>query len=254
MHKDIQPILEGWGYKPNELSVRKITGADGKAKIQLRLDLGLLQMEWSGRPDGAMPHGKESLLDYYESIADEHMEKYGSTEGFKLNSEDCVKLQMETLQYYHRRISFLDLEEYERAKEDAEHNLQVMDLVRDYAENEQDRLAVDQYRPFVIMHRVRAEALIALGKKDHLQAIKVIRQGLDEIEEFFRDYGRDDLVEESGELKFLRDWSEEISRTRPLGRRERLQRDLQAAIEQEDYEQAAQIRDEITDLELDEES
>lgn len=254
MHRDIQPVLEGWDYRPNELSVRKITGADGKTKIQLRLDLGLLQMEWRGRPDGTIPHGKESLLLYYKSIREEHMEKYGSTEGFKLNSEDCVRLQMETLQYYHRRISFLEIEEYERAKEDAEHNLQVMDLVRDYAENEHDRMAVDQYRPFVIMHRVRAEALIALGKKDHIQAIRTIRQGVDEIEQFFRDYGRDDLEEDSGELRFLRDWSEEISRTRPLGPRERLQRDLQVAVEQEDYEQAAQIRDEMVKLDLGKES
>ena len=33
----------------------------------MRIDLGLLQMELDGRPDGQRPHGFESLLDYYEA-------------------------------------------------------------------------------------------------------------------------------------------------------------------------------------------
>ena len=36
---------------------RKIVGEDGKEKLQVRLDLGLLQMELNGRPDGERPHG-----------------------------------------------------------------------------------------------------------------------------------------------------------------------------------------------------
>lgn len=159
-----------------------------------------------------------------------------------------MKLQMETLQYYHRRISFLELEEYERAKEDADHNLRVMDLVRDHAEDERDKFTLNQYRPFVIMHRVRAEALIALRKKDYEQALHVIRNGIEEIEQFFREYEREDLIEESGEVRFLRDWFDEISRTRPVGPREQLQRELEKAIELEDYELAAMIRDQIRQL------
>jgi tetratricopeptide (TPR) repeat protein len=240
--------MEGWDYKPNELSVRKVMGIDGKVKIQLRVDLGLLQMEWAGRPDGKTPYGKESLLHYYLPLIEEHERKYGSTENFKLNTEDCVKLQMEALQYYHRRICFLELEEYERAKEDAEHNLKIMDLVKHYAEDDRDKLALNQYRPFVTMHRVRAEALIALRKKDYEQAIRTIREGIEEIEQFFRDYEREDLIEESVEIRFLRDWSDEISQSRPLGLREQLQQELQLAVDREDYELAARIRDRIRQM------
>src|SRR5262249_54068777 len=65
--KDIGPLLKGWDYEPGTINVRKINGADGAPKLQMRLDLGLLQMELTGRPDGAKPHGYDSLLDYFES-------------------------------------------------------------------------------------------------------------------------------------------------------------------------------------------
>src|SRR5690349_19467383 len=64
--KDIIPMLKGWDYEPGTINVRKINGLDGKQKIQMRLDLGLLQMEVTGRPAGAHPQGYESLLDYHE--------------------------------------------------------------------------------------------------------------------------------------------------------------------------------------------
>jgi hypothetical protein len=43
--EDISPILQHWPYHPNNINVRLIEGADGKKKIQMRLDLGILQME-----------------------------------------------------------------------------------------------------------------------------------------------------------------------------------------------------------------
>src|SRR5437773_1196014 len=70
--KDILPMLKGWDYEPGTINVRKINGLDGRQKIQMRLDLGLLQMELNGRPDGATPHGYDSLLDYHEEQLREH--------------------------------------------------------------------------------------------------------------------------------------------------------------------------------------
>ena len=49
---DLRPILGGWEYEPGQIMVRKIVGLDGAVKIQMRLDLGVLQMESTGRPDG----------------------------------------------------------------------------------------------------------------------------------------------------------------------------------------------------------
>ena len=71
-NKDITFILKGWDYEPGTINVRKVHGTDGAPKLQMRMPLGLLQMEITGRPDGQRPHGHESLLDYFETQLKEH--------------------------------------------------------------------------------------------------------------------------------------------------------------------------------------
>ena len=55
MSLDIRPILAGWEFDPDRVQVRMIAGEDGSEKIQMRIDLGLMQMEIAGRPDGQRP-------------------------------------------------------------------------------------------------------------------------------------------------------------------------------------------------------
>jgi hypothetical protein len=62
MSLDLNTILKDWPYESGTVKVRKITGLDGREKLQLRVDLGVLQMEITGRPDGRRPHNCESLL------------------------------------------------------------------------------------------------------------------------------------------------------------------------------------------------
>src|SRR5277367_6574141 len=97
--KDITPMLRGWDYEPGTINVRKISGLDGSPKLQMRVDLGLLQMEMTGRPDGARPHGCESLLDYYEAALDEHKVRNGTELGFHLTAEQCQELREESVMY-----------------------------------------------------------------------------------------------------------------------------------------------------------
>jgi len=246
MNLDISHILEGWDYKgPQEIVVRKITGTDGKEKIQMRLDLGLFQMEWTGRPDGNKPYGKVSLLDHYKAVLEEQQEKYGTDAQFSLTHEDCEKLQNESIQYYHRRISFFELEAFEEAGRDAEHNLEIMDLIRTHAMDENDKLSFEQFRPFVIMHRTRAHGLLSAERKDLNETQRYIEQGIREIEDFYKSYDREDLLEESQELKLLREWAEQIDDERPRSPIEQLQEDLDEAVENEEFERAAQLRDEL---------
>ena len=55
MNFDISHLLDHWDYQPGQVVVRRLVGKDGQEKIQLRLDLGLLQMNAQGRPDGKKP-------------------------------------------------------------------------------------------------------------------------------------------------------------------------------------------------------
>ena len=51
MNFDISHLLEQWDYQPGQVVVRRVTGKDGKEKIQLRVDLGILGMTF-GEGDG----------------------------------------------------------------------------------------------------------------------------------------------------------------------------------------------------------
>jgi len=71
MSFDLSELLSDWPYEPGQLQVRKITGSDGREKLQLRLDMGVLQMEMKGRPDGQEPHGFESEFAHQQNRAKE---------------------------------------------------------------------------------------------------------------------------------------------------------------------------------------
>lgn len=248
MDKDISTVLEGWEYRPNEISVRRVVGVDGRTKIQMRLELGLLQMEIAGHPNGQRPHGKESWLEHYLSVIADYRTRHSSDEGFRLDREDCAKLAQEATQYYYRYLSLMVLEEYDGVARDTARNLSVLDLVGQYAEDEQDKLSLDQYRPYIIMMNTRARASICLQRKDYEDAMRIIEDGIQNIETFFGQHHRPEMSEQSDELTFLRNWAEEVEQHRPLSLKERLQRRLTEAVASENFEQAAQLRDMIQKL------
>ena len=248
MSKDIQPLLDGWPYDSGKLCVRRIKGEDGREKIQLRIEMGILQMDVLGRPDGQRPNGYESLLHYYKARAQETRLPQSKNGKFILDTEACLSLQMEALQYYHRRISFLEIGDYSNAKKDAQRNLSLFDFVKEYAEDEEDRLAMEHYRPFVIGHRVRAEVLLELENGNYDQALRNIQTGIGEIQRFFQEFDRPDLVEESEEILFLKEWAEEIRKDKPRSLSQDLHEQLKDAVATEDFERAAELRDQILAL------
>ena len=95
---DISPILKSWEYDlRQEMMVRRIRGKDHRMKIQMRLDLGILQMEEEGRPDGKRPHGKDSLLEYFETVTTKMKKKYGSNADFSLDRDDLYDERLQKL-------------------------------------------------------------------------------------------------------------------------------------------------------------
>ena len=64
------------------------------------------------RPDGARPHGCESLLEYYEGMLAEHKELNGTELGFHLTRPQCESLRHEAAMYYQRYLSLFVLGEY----------------------------------------------------------------------------------------------------------------------------------------------
>ena len=64
----IDELLDSWPYEAESLNVRMAKGADGRDIIQMRIDMGMLQLETTGRPDGSRPHGTTS---YQEHLLEE---------------------------------------------------------------------------------------------------------------------------------------------------------------------------------------
>jgi protein-arginine kinase activator protein McsA len=70
-----------------------------------------------------------------------------------------------------------------------------------------------------------------------------VEEGLEEIRHFYREHDRQDLMEASGELQSLEMWLQEIQNRRPLTAREKLESALNEAVRNENYEEAARVRD-----------
>jgi len=249
MSFDISGILDQWDYEPGKVVVRKFKAKDGTEKLQLRVDLGLLQMNAHGRPDGKHPFGKASLLEHYESQLERSKEENeGDDKAFQLKPEDISKLQQEAIQYHHRYICLFQLEEFEAVIRDADRNLKVFDFAQKYATSDDFAWALQQFRPQLLMMRVRAKGATALKVDNYDEVIRIIQEGLEEIRQFYRDQERHDLLDQSGEIISLEAWLEEIRAKRPLSPREKLENALNEAVKNEDYEKAAQVRDALKNL------
>lgn len=245
MSFDISSLLSDWDYEPGKVMVRRFQGDDGVEKIQLRIDLGLLQMNAEGRPDGRRPYGHESLFEHFKAKLEAHAE---TGEEFALSESDCVKLQQEAIQYYHRYICLYELKDYEGVVRDTERNLEVFDFIEELAESDDLALMPNQMRAQVVMMYTRAKSAMMMDEEDFNNALNVVDEGIEEIRGIYENLGVDDIEESSGEMQFLSSWKDEIQSRRPLSKRERLENALEVAIRQEDYEKAAKMRDALRQL------
>ncbi|HXU76904.1 MAG TPA: UvrB/UvrC motif-containing protein [Methylomirabilota bacterium] len=249
MDFDISHLLEHWDYQPGQVVVRRFTAKDGKEKIQLRVDLGLLQMNAEGRPDGKKPFGHSSLFDHYQARLYKHLAAHdGNPEGFSLKAEDCSKLQLEAVQYHHRYICLLQLEDYAGVVRDAERNLAVFDFVAKHTESEDLSWSLLQFKPQLLMVLARARGTQALQNDDYSLAVQSVEEGIEKIRAFYRESARTEAAEQSGEVHSLETWLEEIRAKRPLSAREKLEQALNDAVKREDYEKAARVRDALRNL------
>lgn len=249
MNFDISHLLEEWDYHPGQVIARRFIGEDGRDKVQLRVDLGILQMNAKGRPDGKRPFGCPSAFDYYIGKLSQHIrENQGSTDEFWIRPEDATKLQMEALQYHHRSICFMQLEDYPAVVRDTERVLKIFDMVAEHANSEELAWSLQQFRPQVLMLNTRARATQKLLVEDYGGAIEIIEDALQEFRDFYEASEREEGAEQSAELQSLEHWLAEVSRKRPLSKRERLELDLDEAVEKEDYERAARVRDALRNL------
>ena len=235
--ENIDRILRDWPYDPDGISVRKKKGDDGRQVLQMRLDLGILQLEVTGRPDGTRPHEMDTVFEYLRTRAIEFGEDY------EMSEEECEEADREFVQYYHRRVCWLALREFPQAVADADHTLGMMDFCREHSPDEQWTLSHEQYRPFVMFHRTQAAALAALADRGAEAAVEELNGGLDKIRDVFVDYEAEDQFDDDELVSRLIELRESLRQHFRVGRT--LQEQLDEAVASEKYELAAELRDEM---------
>jgi len=242
MSLDLNNILKDWPHENGTIKVRKIVGLDGREKLQLRVDLGLLQMEITGRPDGQRPYNCESLLEYHQRRASRAEAK---GESYQLTPEQCAELQQEGIQYYHRYLSLFQINDFAGVVRDTQRNLDLFSFVAEHTDREELSWSLQQFRPYVLMMNTRAKASILLGQGKFGEAAAEIERGRDAIMDFFQHSSFPELVSKSSEVAFLDEWLEEVKAKRPRSKLEIMQHEMEAAIAKELYERAAELRDAI---------
>ncbi len=396
MNPDLSQILSEWPHEPGELQVRVIDAEPGQIYIQVRLDLGILQMVPEGRPDGLAPFGYPSLLEYHEDRLDssaptqaaaghephagadladpdaetdldpnshldlpphldpsldpdldpaldadagtdgdpdaqanpdsapqfsadtddagdprhpfaapgrraasefsgapspasgpadpthpaplddadgatlgdggdggdpEHPEHPGRRDPRRphddrptLTEDECRDLRDEAMQYHHRAIALLHLEDYQGVVRDTTRNLRVLDLLARFAQTEGDRDSMEPARASILMMRARALASQALQDNEPRMALFALDRGIDEVREVYVSRGAP-AGEEPSEVRTLRAMRTDLARNMPSGtpelppsQRAELRQRLRDAVARENYELAAILRDELNML------
>ena len=228
--KDISKLLTSWPHASGKLNVRIIEVEEGREVLQIRIELGVLQMELEGRPDGVKQDGFGSLV--------ELVEMQGVEGG--LEPEMCRKLREEGVQRSHRAAALFAVGRWELVIRDCDDNLSLFDLCKYNALESQDKMALEQFRGAVIAMRARSAAEWAVEREDTRGAMEAIDRGLSELEEAL-----DEHWEDSNEVQLLRGMKEALIPKLPTSERADLQERLQRAIDNENYELAAILRDEI---------
>ena len=236
-HQDIDHVFREWPYQPGVISARLVRAHDRREVLQMRLEMGLLQMETTGRPDGETPEGSETYLDYLI------LQSFGGDESFVLTEDQCLEVDREFFQFYQRRICFLALREFPRAVKDADHTLTLMDFVVRHSPDPQWTASHEQYRPFVLFHRTQAAAMTELQRSGPEPAIEEINRGLERIRQVFAAVEAEERFDQHELASQLTEMKETLRAEFDVG--QTLAEQLADAVASEEYERAARLRDEI---------
>ena len=236
--QNIDELLKQWPFDPFAINVRLLELRQRKV-LQMRVDMGVLQLETEGRPDGMTPHGESTYFDFLRAQSTEANE-------FALDEQNCIEIDREFVQFYHRRVCWLQLKKFTNAVADADHTLSLMDFCKLHSEDEEWIRNHEQYRPFVIYHRTQAAALSWLegeGEVDTDRAIQEVNDGLERLRGLFEEYEAEDQFEEDELVVRLMEFREGVRESYGIGLT--TQEQLEKAIEDEDYEKAAELRDKL---------
>lgn len=235
---DLAKALREWPYRPEHFDARCIELPDGREVLQVRVELGLLQMELDGRPDGCTVDGWPSVL---ERCRNEHD---ADPAGFTISNDTCDALQAEALQVMRRCMTLQAIGMHERVLHDADAMLRRMDLCTRFAPDAGSTSRLERLRPQCIAMRARAGAQLALEAGNQAAARTALDSGLRDLQVCVPAKN----FESSPDVQLLRNMHALLVPRLPSSQRVELETRLEAAVARENFELAAILRDELRQL------
>jgi len=251
MSKDITRLLTEWAHEDGP-TARRVQGEDGREKVQIRVCIdsfnGLLQFECDGRPDGKAPHGREFYFDYLEDKRRKHLDAGSAPEAFKLTRGQCRKLFEESGMLYHRYVVLLQMGDYDRVIRDTERNMRLFRFVRSNAAHDADRSHLECWWPYILRIHHMAVVMKSLEDGNLDAALASITACRTRIEELVPQENEVFTLERTRSLEALEQMATEIRSRKPLTELEKLEKEKGEAIQGQQYEVAARLRDKINAL------
>ncbi len=243
---DLRKLMQRWPYDP-ENDTRIIRGEDAREILQVRTVLGIEQYEVDGRPDGARPHDMESALEFHEKQF-EDAKAEGREGDFELSPDDCSELFHEGTLYYFRYVRFFQLRDWTRTIRDTSRNLRAFDFIHEHARREEDQEFLEKWRPYILRVNASASAMFEIERQAYERALRFVDEAIVKIEALAELEDETFKFERDRSLNALRDLAAQIQKNRPLSKVEQLEHQLNRAIEKQEFERAAQLRDRIREL------
>jgi hypothetical protein len=232
MELDLTAFLREFGFEPGRVNARLVKASDGREVLQVRVELGALQMEVVGRPDG-----QPSVL---EGLRTQRSGAPGAT----LSVADGAALRLELVMIQQRAVAFLAVGDAVRAHRDASLLVDGTELlVQRGLSAEREWAEGARFSVLVLRTRCAAMALIAAGRTR--DAGLAIEAGLEALAVAAERIGIADGFDSLGDVIALRTMRDTLVPQLPPAQRAELEGRLRAAILAENYELAAILRDEL---------
>lgn len=246
MGLDLDEIIGDWECPDGELCARLVHSSDGTAHLQLRVDLGLLQMRLADRPDGTRYCGAATAIEY----AAREIRRGGD-----VRELDWNELAREVAQLNFRRLGLASVAEQALRRQDDRTAIEYLtQALRDIdlcfagvqlmeealgSAGEHGRL-----KPTLVFNRARLGAQLGVASGNYEDAIEATDRGADELDALLSGAGVEpEQRSEDPGIVYLRELSQRLRTDYniPLTLRER----LEAAIAADDFETAAELHEEL---------
>ncbi|MFM1824401.1 MAG: hypothetical protein RI967_2667 [Planctomycetota bacterium] len=228
---DLDDFLQDMPFERGRLGVRVAVARDGRRVLLVRVELGILQLELEGRPDGG------------ESVLERLLAERASFETAHADRDGGAALRLELVQYQQRAMALtaaglvdLAIADWDRAALGAE-------LLRRSGGDEAEWAAGFGFS--VLVERTRTLARRALAEGRGREAAAAIGAGLEALAARAAEIGLGTAFEGLADIVALRAWRDSLVPRLPPAQRAELEARLRAAIAAENYELAAILRDEL---------